>query len=157
MKVIMDISLNAYVTRNEGKALLNRIIDEGKENLFEAILEDLYPEGITENQIDDLLAYNEDDICNWLQIPTEEELKEKRDELINELEDLTEDYERVCGNIKALEDTIKNFPCTQNELDHYGKQLIDAQSEASDLWDEIDEIKDQLEEVAEELNRIRNY
>lgn len=157
MKVIMNISLNAYVTRNGGKALLNRIVDEGKENLFEAILEDLYPEGVTENQIDDLLEYNEDDICDWLQIPTEEKLKEKRDELTNELEDLTEDYERVCGNIKALEDTIKNFPCTQTELDHYGKQLIDAQSEASDLWDEIDEIKDQLEEVTEELNRIRNY
>lgn len=154
MKVYRETSLENYTTVLQARGFLQRIIDQGKANLLEAILMDMYPEGVSESELDDLLAYSEDEVCHWLGMKTENDLLSEIGDKERELKDLETDYERVCGNIKALEDTINNFPCTQNELDHYGEQLIDAQQEASELDDEITELKESLQELVEEYEGI---
>jgi len=48
------------------------IIDNGKEEEFEALIEELYPDGIEEVKLNDLLWFEEDWIFETLSIETEE-------------------------------------------------------------------------------------
>ena len=51
----------------------NRIIEEGKENDFNNLIEELYPDGLTETQLNDILWFEEDWIFEMLGISEEEE------------------------------------------------------------------------------------
>lgn len=50
-----------------------RIIEEGKENDFDNLIEELYPDGLTETQLNDILWFEEDWIFEMLGISEEEE------------------------------------------------------------------------------------
>ena len=71
--ITKEIDLEFYETHPDGQAILDRIINEGEVNEFEAILTDLYPEGIRESELDDMLRFEEDDICKWLDLRSEEQ------------------------------------------------------------------------------------
>lgn len=45
-----------------------RIIEEGKAREFEALIEDLYPEGLTETQLNDILWFEDEWIYETLGI-----------------------------------------------------------------------------------------
>jgi hypothetical protein len=51
----------------------NRIIEEGKENDFNNLIEELYPDGLTETKLNDILWFEEDWIFEMLGISEEEE------------------------------------------------------------------------------------
>ena len=50
-----------------------RIINEGKANDFDSLIEDLYPEGLSETALNDLLWFEEDWLFEQLGIEDEEE------------------------------------------------------------------------------------
>ena len=50
----------------------NEIRDNDKLDDLEFILEDLYPDGCTDTNINDLLAFDEDTVREWLDLPSEE-------------------------------------------------------------------------------------
>lgn len=56
----------------------------------EAILEDLYPDGMTDTQINDLFWFEEDTIREWLDLPTEEQ--EEANNKIEEWEEINPDF-----------------------------------------------------------------
>ena len=72
MKVVNDnLSLrnfDAWSGANDTKEL---IIENGKEADFEFMMQDLYPEGMTETQLNDILRFEEDWICEMLGIDNE--------------------------------------------------------------------------------------
>ena len=72
MKIINDnLSLrnfDAWSGANDTKEL---IIENGKEADFEFMMQDLYPEGMTETQLNDILRFEEDWICEMLRIDNE--------------------------------------------------------------------------------------
>ena len=49
------------------------IINEGKAEQFDSLIEELYPEGITDTQLNDLLWFEEDWIFEMLGIKIDEE------------------------------------------------------------------------------------
>lgn len=49
------------------------IINEGKADEFEALIEELYPDGMTDTELNDLLWFEEDWIFEQLGISTDEE------------------------------------------------------------------------------------
>ena len=53
------------------------IKDEGKVDELESILEDIYPEGMTDTQLNDLLRFDTDEVLGWLGIETEEKKAER--------------------------------------------------------------------------------
>lgn len=53
--------------------------ESGWEQL-EAILEDLYPDGIDETQLNDLLSFDDEAVYEWLGIEDEDEEEEGEDE-----------------------------------------------------------------------------
>jgi hypothetical protein len=58
----------------------NRIIEEGKQDDFDFLIEELYPEGLSETHLNDLLWFEEDWIFDQLGITEEEEEEEEEEE-----------------------------------------------------------------------------
>ena len=51
----------------------NRIIEEGKADDFDSLIEELYPDGLSETQLNDILWFEEEWIFESLGISEEEE------------------------------------------------------------------------------------
>ena len=72
MKVINDnLSLRNFDAWAGAKDTKELIIENGKESDFEFLMEDLYPDGMTDTQLNDILWFEEDWICEMLNIDNE--------------------------------------------------------------------------------------
>lgn len=59
MKLIIDnASISNFESWSGAKKTQQTIIDNNKENEFDNLIEELYPEGITDTQLNDLLWHN---------------------------------------------------------------------------------------------------
>lgn len=74
MRVNSDISIRNFEAWSGAVETQNRIISEGKEDLFDELIEELYPNGIGETELNDLLCFEEDWIFAILGIDIEDEL-----------------------------------------------------------------------------------
>lgn len=77
MKVINDnlsiLDFNAWSGAVDTK---KRIIDEGRHNDFDSLIEELYPDGINETRLNDLLWFEEEWIYESLGITDDDEEEE---------------------------------------------------------------------------------
>ena len=72
MKVVNDnLSLRNFDAWYGAKDTKELIIENGKESDFEFMMEELYPEGMTATQLNDILRFEEDWICEMLGIDNE--------------------------------------------------------------------------------------
>tara|TARA_R100001082_G_C4357404_1_gene157565 strand:+ start:403 stop:621 length:219 start_codon:yes stop_codon:yes gene_type:complete len=72
MKVVNDnLSLRNFDAWSGAKDTKQLILDNNKEDEFEFMMQDLYPEGMTETQLNDILWFEEDWICETLGIDNE--------------------------------------------------------------------------------------
>ena len=61
-----------------------RIIEEGKEDNFDQLIEELYPDGLSETSLNDILWFEEEWIFEMLGITDEEEDEDEDSEEENE-------------------------------------------------------------------------
>jgi hypothetical protein len=80
MRVYSDISLRDHEAWSGAKETKQRILDEGKEDEFDNLIEELYPDGISETQLNDILWFEEDWLFETLGISDEEEDEDETDE-----------------------------------------------------------------------------
>ena len=113
---------------------LDRIQKEGKCEELENILEDLYPDGITETQLNDLLWFDSEQVYEWLGIRSEEQIRKEIKEADDELADIQSD----------LEDELDDEDLTTEER----AEIIDSYQPG------IDEIKEKIADLNEELENI---
>lgn len=73
MKITYDLDLNTFGAWSGAVETLDKIKEEGKCEDLEWILEDLYPDGMTETELNDLLWFEPETIFEWLGITEEEE------------------------------------------------------------------------------------
>lgn len=74
MKTFNDnASISDFNAWSGGEETQNTIIQENKENDFDAMIEELYPDGIGETALNDLLRFESDWIFETLGIEQEEE------------------------------------------------------------------------------------
>jgi|TARA_A100001391_G_scaffold149166_1_gene106677 hypothetical protein len=72
MKVVNEnLSLRNFDAWAGAKGTKELILDNNKEDEFEFLMEDLYPDGMTETQLNDILWFEEDWICEMLNIDNE--------------------------------------------------------------------------------------
>jgi hypothetical protein len=72
MKIINDnLSLRNFDAWSGAKDTKQLILDNNKEDEFEFMMQDLYPEGMTETQLNDILWFETDWICETLGIDNE--------------------------------------------------------------------------------------
>lgn len=80
MKISYELDLNMFEAWSGAVPTLDRIREEGKTEDLEAILEDLYPDGMDETTLNDLLWFESETVFGWLGIKTDEELEAEQEE-----------------------------------------------------------------------------
>lgn len=135
MKIYSEISLASFEAWSGAVSTLDRVIEEGKTAELEAILEDLYPDGMDEIQLNDILWFEEDWVFEVLGIRTESQIREELEEAQEELEELMENYKDDCDD----------------------EDLTDE--EKAEIWeenykDDAKELEEKIAELEEELDNI---
>lgn len=73
MKVYSEISLYQHDAWSGAKGTKQTILDAGKEDEFDALIEELYPDGIDETQLNDILWFETDWLFESLGITEDDE------------------------------------------------------------------------------------
>ena len=134
MTITYELDLNNFEAWSGAKDTLERIQREGKCDLLEQVLEDVYPDGImTETELNDLLWFESDTIYEWLGIRSEEQVKKEIEEAETELEEKISDLE---------------FDLDDDLTEEERKDIIES------YRPEIDEIKERIADLKEELEEI---
>ena len=73
MKVIHDIMLSNFDAWGGATGTVDKILDANKENEFDDLINEIYPDGIDQTELNDLLWHDEDWILSSLRIEDEED------------------------------------------------------------------------------------
>lgn len=133
MLLTYELNLDNFEAWSGAKDTLARVQEHGQIEELEALLEELYPDGMTDTQLNDFLWFEPEYIYNYLGIKTEAELDEEIEELEEQIEELEEELEEYQTAL-------------QEETD---------EDERDDLQAEIDGIKEQIEELKEQIEELR--
>lgn len=77
MNVSYELDLNTFEAWSGAVYTINRVREEGKCKELEYVLEELYPDGMTETQLNDLLWFEREWLYETLGISDEEEEEEE--------------------------------------------------------------------------------
>ena len=89
MKIYTEQSLRDFQFWSGAKDFAETLTNSQLDTV-ETILEDLYPDGITETEVNDLFWFDQDAIRDWLDLPTEEQ--EEANQEIEKWEDNNPDF-----------------------------------------------------------------
>ena len=133
MTITYELDLNRFEAWSGAVDTLERIQREGKCAELENILEELYPDGMTETELNDLLWFDSESVYEWLGIRSEEQIEKEIEEAEEELEEKLSDLE---------------FDLDDDLTEEERKDIIES------YQPEIDEIKERIADLKEELEEI---
>ena len=133
MTITYELDLNSLQAWSGAKETLERIQREGKCGLLEQILEDTYPDGMTETELNDLLWFDSESVYEWLGIRSEAQIEKEIEEAEEELEEKLSDLE---------------FDLDDDLTEEERKDIIES------YQPEVDEIKERIADLKEELEEI---
>ena len=133
MTITYELDLNSFQAWSGAKDTLNRIQREGKCAELENILEELYPDGMTETELNDLLWFDSESVYEWLGIRSEGQIEKEIEEAEAELEEKLSDLE---------------FDLDDDLTEEERRDLIES------YQPEINEIKERIADLKEELGEI---
>ena len=134
MTITYELDLNRFEAWSGAKDTLERIQREGKCGLLEQILDDIYPYGMTETELNDLLWFDSESVYEWLGIRSEAQIEK-------EIEEAEEELAEVQSN---LEDDLDDDELTAEER----AEIIES------YQPDIDEIKERISDLKEELREL---
>lgn len=134
MTITYELDLESFEAWSGAVDTLERVQREGKCAELENILEDLYPEGMTDTELNDLLWFEPETVYEWVGIRSEEQIEKEIREAEEEIAELEE----------QLNDELDDEELTPEE-----------RSETIERYQfDIDEIKERIEELEEELAEV---
>lgn len=133
MTITYELDLNSFQAWSGAVDTLERIQREGKCAELENVLEELYPDGMTETELNDLLWFDSESVYEWLGIRSEEQIEKEIEEAEAELEEKLSDLE---------------FDLDDDLTEEERKDIIES------YQPEIDEIKERIADLKEELEEI---
>lgn len=134
MTITYELDLNSFQAWSGAKVTLDRIQREGKCAKLENVLEELYPDGMTETELNDLLWFDSESVYEWLGIRSEEQIEK-------EIKEAEEELAEVQSN---LEDDLDDDELTTEER----VEIIES------YQPDIDEIKERIADLKEELSEL---
>ena len=134
MTITYELDLNSFQAWSGAKETLERIQREGKCEELENVLEELYPDGMTETELNDLLWFDSESVYEWLGIRSEEQIEK-------EIKEAEEELAEVQSN---LEDDLDDDELTTEQK----AEIIES------YQPDIDEIKERIADLKEELENI---
>ena len=134
MTITYELDLNRFEAWSGAKETLERIQREGKCEELENVLEELYPDGMTETELNDLLWFDSESVYEWLGIRSEEQIEK-------EIKEAEEELEELQSNLK---DDLDDDELTTEER----AEIIES------YQPDIDEIKERIADLKEELSEL---
>ena len=134
MTITYELDLNRFEAWSGAKETLERIQREGKCEELENVLEELYPDGMTETELNDLLWIDSESVYEWLGIRSEKQIE-------REIKEAEEKLAEVQSN---LEDDLDDDELTTEER----AEIIES------YQTDIDEIKERIADLKEELSEL---
>lgn len=135
MKIYSEINIADFKAWGGAINTLDKIIAEDKCDELEAILEDLYPDGINETELNDLLWFDDETVLGWLGIRTESEIRSELAEVKEELEELKQNYADDCEDENmTVEEKIKLWKS------NYEDDILELEEKISKLEEELENI-----------------
>ena len=134
MTITYELDLNSFEAWSGAKDTLDRIQREGKCAELENILEELYPDGMTETELNDLLWFDSESVYEWLGIRSEEQIE-------NEIKEAEEELEELQSNLKddldddewTTEESAEIIASYQPDIDEIKERIVDLKEELSEL------------------------
>lgn len=134
MTITYELDLNSFQAWSGAKDTLDRIQREGKCEELENMLEELYPDGMTETELNDLLWFDSESVYEWLGIRSEEqiekEIKEAEDELAEVQSNLEDDLDDDELTTEERAEIIESY---QPDIDEIKERIADLKEELSEL------------------------
>lgn len=124
----------------------DRIVQEGKVDDFESLLEDCYGEVVSETTINDILWFEEDWVFSSLGIRSPDDIKEEINSLKLDIESLKEECEELETDFKNETDGMTETEINIYYNKWYGDDIADRLSEIEELEEQIKELEDELGE-----------
>ena len=149
MRITYDIDLENFETWSGASATLEKIINEGKCKELETALEEMYPDGMDETQLNDILWFESDWCYEVCEIRSESKIEEELEETKTELEELMEEFEDAVSD-EAEEINSNREIAGMNELDEEEMEKLRSKI-WNDYIDDAEELKERIEELEEEL------
>ena len=134
MTITYELNLNSFKAWSGAVDTLERIQREEKCEELENVLEELYPDGMTETELNDLLWFDSESVYEWLGIRSEAQIEK-------EIEEAEEELAEVQSN---LEDDLDDDELTTEER----AEIIKS------YQPDIDEIKERISCLKEELREL---
>lgn len=134
MTITYELDLNSFQAWSGAKDTLERIQREDKCEELESMLEELYPDGMTETELNNLLWFDSESVYEWLGIRSEEQIEK-------EIKEAEEELAEVQNN---LEDDLDDDELTTEER----AEIIES------YQPDIDEIKEKIANLKEELSEM---
>lgn len=126
MTIICEMSLRNFKPWSGAVDTYNHIANAGKLDELEDLLDELYPDGIGETELNDLLWFDSDWCYETLSITTKEELEDELEDAKSRLADL--EIELEDAEEEGDEDTIAD--CKAN--------IAEAREEIAELESQIE-------------------
>ena len=133
MTITYELDLNSFQAWSGAKDTLERIQREGKCAELENVLEELYPDGMTETELNDLLWFDSESVYEWLGIRSESQIKEEIEEAEAELEDKLSDLEFDLDDDLTEEERKDIIESYQPEIDEIKEKIAELKEELADL------------------------
>ena len=142
MTITMEVSLCDFEAWSGAVDTLQRIINADMCDELERILEDLYPEGMSDTELNDLLWFDSETVYEWLGMRTEEAIEEELDELREALNELMEEFAEECEELRE-----------ENPEADFGKlEELRGALWSEEYADRSIELTEQIEALEDELN-----
>lgn len=145
MTITYELNLYDFEAWSGAKSTLERVIDEDKVEILESVLEDCYPEGMTEAQLNDVLWFESDWVFEMCGIRTESEIREELEEAKEELEEMYAEWR----NQNAEEAEENDIPYESADYIILGSKIWEEEysEDAEKLRDKIAELTEELESI----------
>ena len=129
MQIYYELDLDVFEAWSGGEDTLNRIRRAGKTRELESILDDLYPTGMSETKLNDLLWFQSKEIFNWLGMRTIEDIREELENVKEELESLLDDYASDSEDLDEKEAGELYDDCYRGAILRLESQIEDLEAE----------------------------
>lgn len=141
MKICYELDLNTFEAWSGAVDTIDRIRNEDKVQELEEILDELYPDGMTETELNDLLWFDSDTVYEWLGMRTYEEVQEEIDEVQAEMQELRQNYADDCEELheKFHDLSFGELEAKKGELwaEYYADDMIELQEKLDELEEEL--------------------
>lgn len=133
MTITYELDLNSFEAWSGAVNTLERIQREGKCTELENILEELFPDGMTETELNDLLWFDSETVYEWLGIRSEEQIE-------NEIEEAEAELEEKLSDLKFDLDDDLTEEERKNIIESYQPEIDEIKKKIADLKEELEEV-----------------